>query len=153
MAKPIRDHEGRKYLVRIHSPVVSDPDGDADPSVEVDLYEILEACGVTCQARAHAVKKLLFCGNRGKGDQLADLLGADAALSRAIDLQRRRNRRVVRGASESENPATWTVTVATYVKPESTPPGPGVVGNLHKDIVSVAKAGLRKKPKKKETSP
>lgn len=148
MAKPIRDHEGRKYLVRIHSPVVSDPDGDADPSVEVDLYEILEACGVTCQARAHAVKKLLFCGSRGKGDQLADLLGADAALSRAIELQRRRDRRAAQKPTSK-----WVVTVTTNVEPKPTPPGPGVTGNLHKDVVAVAKAGFRKKPKKKATAP
>ena len=43
---------------------------------------------MTCPARAHAIKKLLCCGGRGKGDALADLLGAEAAVSRAIELQR-----------------------------------------------------------------
>lgn len=80
-AKPITAHEGKKYLRRI------DPaDGTGDP-VLVDVYAVLVAFGVTCPARAHAVKKLLCCGSRGKGGEMDDLKGALAAVSRAIDLQ------------------------------------------------------------------
>jgi hypothetical protein len=59
--------------------------------VEVDVYEVLIAWAVTCPGRQQAIKKLLCAGQRGKGDELADLIGADAALSRAIDFQKRRH--------------------------------------------------------------
>jgi len=80
----ISGHEGRKYLRPIES---AQTPGSL---VYVDVYSVLEAFGVTCPARAHAVKKLLCCGNRGKGDALADLTGAAAAVSRAIELEHRR---------------------------------------------------------------
>jgi ribosomal protein L37AE/L43A len=81
--KPIDKHEGAKYLRTIKDPVNG-------MTIQVDVYAVLEAFGVTCQATGHAVKKLLCAGERGKGDRLADLLGADAALSRAIELERSR---------------------------------------------------------------
>lgn len=83
MTKTIYDHEGRKYLRTIQC--VESPH-----RVKVDVYSVLEAFNVTCPARAQALKKLLCCGNRGKGDELSDLLGAEAAISRAIELQRDR---------------------------------------------------------------
>lgn len=79
-------HEGKKYLRKIVSPV----DG---ASIEVDVYAVLEAFRVTCPARAHAVKKLLAAGERGKGSAMADLVGADAAVQRAIQLQQDRERK------------------------------------------------------------
>lgn len=81
MAQPIEQHEGSKYLRKIISPI----DGEA---IMVDVYAVLEAFGVACQARGHAIKKLLCAGLRGKGDELANLIGADAAVSRAIDMQK-----------------------------------------------------------------
>ena len=80
----IRQHEGAKYLRRIHA---------ADGSglcAEVDVYEVLLAFQVTCPATSHAIKKLLAAGDRGKGDRLADLKGAMAALNRAIDVEERK---------------------------------------------------------------
>lgn len=84
MTKKISEHEGNKYRHQIHSCV------DPDAFIDVDVYAVLVAFGVTCPARAHAVKKLLACGNRGKGSELQDLLGVEAAVARAIELQKQR---------------------------------------------------------------
>lgn len=80
---PITKHEGSKYLRVIHGAV-------QDMAVQVDVYSVIEAFGVTCPARAHAIKKLLCCGLRGKGDEIADLTGAIAAINRAVELQKKR---------------------------------------------------------------
>lgn len=80
MSTPITQHEGKKYLRLIHP-----ANGDGRP-IYVDVYAVLVAFGVTCPATAHAVKKLLAAGQRGKGDKKADLVGAIAAINRAIDL-------------------------------------------------------------------
>ena len=77
------EHEGKKYLRTIHSAV------DNDSKLIVDVYEVLKAFDVTCPAVAHCVKKLLAAGTRGKGDRVADLVGAMAALNRALDFARR----------------------------------------------------------------
>lgn len=79
----ISEHEGKKYLRSIIA-------ADSDMKINVDVYEVLEAFAVVCPARAHAIKKLLCCGMRGKGDDLADLTGALAAVSRAIELEAKR---------------------------------------------------------------
>lgn len=81
-------HEGRKYLRRI---VGHHPEGGRCTLGEVDVYDVLVAFNVTCPAVAHAVKKLLAAGQRGKGDTLADLTGAMAAVERAIEIERDRN--------------------------------------------------------------
>lgn len=81
MTKTIEQHEGRKYLRAITSPV----DGSV---IDIDVYAVLVAFDVTCPARQQAIKKLLCCGNRRKGDQMDDLIGAEAAVSRAIELQK-----------------------------------------------------------------
>lgn len=41
--------------------------------VTVDVYDVLAAFGVTCQARGHAIKKLLMAGQRGHKDEAQDL--------------------------------------------------------------------------------
>ncbi len=93
MSKSIDEHEGKKYLHRI-VPVKIISHGNSNdgkitpPSFEVDVYAVLKAFKVTCPARAHAIKKLLCCGNRGKGSAMSDLLGVEAAVARAIELQR-----------------------------------------------------------------
>lgn len=88
----ITKHEGSKYLKRIVSPL-QDHKGNRI-GVNVDVYAVLEAFGVTCPAIAHCVKKLLMPGQRGKGDKMADLKGAMAALNRAIELEEDRTGKV-----------------------------------------------------------
>lgn len=70
-------HSGSKYLRK----VVGDVDG------LVDVYAVLETFGVTCPARAHAIKKLLCSGIRGKGDALQDLRECADAIKRAIEIE------------------------------------------------------------------
>ncbi len=77
--QPISQHEGSKYLRTIKSCV----DG---ATAQVDVYDVLTAFNVESQAVGHAVKKLLCAGIRGKGDIKADLIGAIAAINRAIEL-------------------------------------------------------------------
>ena len=93
----IKEHEGRKYLKKIW-PAVKDEDGDeiADNPILVDVYCVIEAFKVTCPGRQQAIKKLLMAGDRGKGDVVADLIGAQAAINRAIELARQREREVTR---------------------------------------------------------
>lgn len=82
-------HEGKKYLRPITGWKYAE-DGNPAPLGFVDVYCVLVAFGVTCPAVAHAVKKLLCAGQRGKGDTLADLTGAKAAIERAVQLEQQR---------------------------------------------------------------
>jgi hypothetical protein len=77
----IHEHEGSKYLKVINSAI-------DDSKIHIDVYCVLEAFGVTCPARQHAIKKLLCTGTRGKGDALADLKGALAAINRAVEMEK-----------------------------------------------------------------
>ena len=52
----------------------------------IDVYTVLLTFAVSCPARAHAVKKLLCAGLRGKGDELQDLREARDAIDRAIQI-------------------------------------------------------------------
>lgn len=54
--------------------------------VTVDIYDVLDAFGVTCQARGHAIKKLLMAGQRGHKDEAQDLREAVQAIERSIEL-------------------------------------------------------------------
>ena len=54
--------------------------------VTVDVYDVLAAFGVTCQARGHAIKKLLMAGQRGHKDEAQDLREAVQAIERSIEL-------------------------------------------------------------------
>lgn len=54
--------------------------------VTVDVYDVLAAFGVTCQARGHAIKKLLMAGQRGHKDEAQDLREAVQAIYRSIEL-------------------------------------------------------------------
>jgi hypothetical protein len=76
----ITQHEGKKYLKTIY------PATGEFPAIDIDVYCVLKAFDVTCPATAHAIKKLLCAGMRGKGDRKADLIGAMSALNRAIDM-------------------------------------------------------------------
>jgi hypothetical protein len=79
----ITTHEGKKYIHVVNDCITGQ-------MFNADVYSVLEAFAVTCPARAHAIKKLLCCGTRGKGDALADLVGTQAAMSRAIELEKLR---------------------------------------------------------------
>lgn len=83
LEQPISQHEGKKYLRAIQA-------ADSDATVNVDVYAVIVAFGVTCPARAHAIKKLLCAGTRNKGDTIADLIGVLAAVNRAINLEKQR---------------------------------------------------------------
>lgn len=54
--------------------------------VTVDVYDVLAAFGVTCQARGHAIKKLLMAGQRGHKDEAQDLREAVQAIERSVQL-------------------------------------------------------------------
>lgn len=54
--------------------------------VTVDVYDVLAAFGVTCQARGHSIKKLLMAGRRGHKDEAQDLREAVQAIERSIEL-------------------------------------------------------------------
>lgn len=73
----IKNHSGKKYLRAIHSAV------DPKQTIEIDIYSILDAYPSPHPAIPHAVKKLLCCGQRGKGDTLQDIQEAIDALYRA----------------------------------------------------------------------
>lgn len=82
MTKIIQEHEGSKYLRLINSPL------ENEQSIHIDVYEVLVAFNITCPARQHCIKKLLTAGNRqGHRNEVEDLISAEAALSRAIELQ------------------------------------------------------------------
>lgn len=89
----IHGHEGKKYLRRIYAAI------EGSRCMEVDVYCVLKAFNVTCPARAHAVKKLLCPGGRGKGSEVDDLVGAIAAINRAVELSRE--------GSMGENTPDW----------------------------------------------
>jgi len=74
------NESGKKYL-RVIYPVEGN---------RVDVYAVLEAFGVTCPARQHAIKKLLCAGLRGKNEELTDIEEARDAVDRAVELQERR---------------------------------------------------------------
>jgi ABC-type glycerol-3-phosphate transport system substrate-binding protein len=76
------NESGSKYLRKIYYLL---HDGCAD------VYAVLVAFNVTCPARAHAIKKLLMSGLRGKGDVKQDLTEARDAVDRAIQLEEKNN--------------------------------------------------------------
>ena len=57
------------------------------PGTVVDVYDVLFAFEVTNPAIAHAVKKLLCPGQRHQKTKRQDLLEAQVALNRAIELE------------------------------------------------------------------
>lgn len=81
MPTNIKEHEGKKYLREIHSAVQCE-------TILIDVYAVLVGFNVTCPARAQAIKKLLCAGLRDKGSELDDLIGALAAVNRAIEIQK-----------------------------------------------------------------
>lgn len=74
---------GNKYFRTIHNR--DDVDGRRI-SCTVDVYRVLAAFVVTCPCVAHAAKKVLCAGLRGKATQRQDLVEAIEALEQAIQL-------------------------------------------------------------------
>lgn len=58
----------------------------ADGELNVDVYDVLEAFGVTCPALQHLLKKGLCAGLRGHKNQTEDLLDILASAKRALEL-------------------------------------------------------------------
>jgi hypothetical protein len=85
----IENHSGKKYLRKIYG-AVSATQPQETGCANVDVYAVLEAYEVRCQALGHVIKKLLCAGIRGKGDTVKDLKEARDALSRAIELAEQR---------------------------------------------------------------
>lgn len=88
--RPIQDHGGGKYLRRMYS-----ADGKGGP-INVDIYCVIEAFKITCPAMQHALKKILACGQRGKGNRVDDIHGVFDAMWRALELQRQREKEEVK---------------------------------------------------------
>jgi hypothetical protein len=77
--KPVTPKKsGSKYIITICN--------KRGESIEVDAYDIIAACNITCPAHAHAVKKVLYTGLRGHKDRSTDLRESIDALERAIEL-------------------------------------------------------------------
>jgi len=74
---------GNKYHRTIH--------GVIGGSIVVDVYNVLDAFGVTCPACQHAIKKLLCAGLRNKGSRLQDLTESKRSVERAVELEQQRN--------------------------------------------------------------
>ena len=79
-------------------------DETAYNSIEIDVYEVLEAFQVQCPAVQHAIKQLLFPGARGSKSARQDLEEARASIDRAIQLEIRRNWLKVQ--NEKQNPTS-----------------------------------------------
>jgi len=88
MSEDIRKHSGNKYIRLIHG--VKMGDTHIPDAIHIDVYEVLDAFGITCSATQHALKKLLCAGLRSKGSVLQDLKEARDSITRAIQMQERR---------------------------------------------------------------
>ena len=82
---PLPAHSGNKYHRRIQCL------NQHGTFMIVDVYCVIDAFGVTCPARQHALKKLLCPGKRGKGNTIQDLTEARDAVTRAIELETSRH--------------------------------------------------------------
>ena len=74
---------GSKYHRTIRQTLLGETHGHA---IKVDVYDVLQAFGVTCPALQHAVKKLLCAGLRGQKTAEQDISEAANSCRRAIEL-------------------------------------------------------------------
>ena len=74
---------GSKYHRTIRQTLPGDTHGLA---LTVDVYDVLQAFGVTCPALQHAIKKLLCAGLRGSKSAEQDISEAANSCRRAIEL-------------------------------------------------------------------
>lgn len=89
---PPQSTAGSAHHKRIHSGTKYDrtvQDKYEDKTCVVDVYRVLTAFEVRNPAVAHAVKKLLCAGLRGKADRVQDLKEATDAVTEAIDIEQR----------------------------------------------------------------
>lgn len=86
----------QKFAAWQHDPVIREVDAHAArknkytrtvKGVDIDVYDVLQAWGVTCPATQHAIKKLLAPGQRGQKDKAQDLREALASVQRAIEME------------------------------------------------------------------
>lgn len=63
---------------------IKNAEGEA---IQVDVYDVLVAFGVTCPATQHAIKKLLAPGQRGAKSKVDDLREAGLSIARAIQIE------------------------------------------------------------------
>ncbi len=75
---------GEKYRVTIRDRRTGD-------TIQVDIYDVLEAFKITCSALAHAVKKLLLPGSRGAKDYDTDCDEAINSVEQSKLLQKYRD--------------------------------------------------------------
>lgn len=75
--EPVTHLSGQKELPSIYHRKIK--------GVAVDIYDLLDAYGVTNHAAAHAFKKVIMSGNRGYKDVIQDYKEAIASLQRAIE--------------------------------------------------------------------
>jgi len=118
MTKTIDEHVGKKYKRVIYpaGQVVVHKKCDLI-GLEVDVYCVLKAFKVTDGPVAHAVKKLLCLGQRGKGDKLQDLVDVEAAVSRAIEMEKQERERM----KDFELAGQWTCEVKLQVPIDPNP--------------------------------
>lgn len=83
-SRPIEHHGGAKYIRTIRE--VNGGPG----TLKVDVYCVIDAFGVTDAPLQHALKKILCCGLRGKGNKLDDIKGILDAMWRAYDIEKQR---------------------------------------------------------------
>ena len=61
------------------------------PNVWIDVYDVIDAFGVTCPALAHAIKKCLAPGQRGAKDSIQDKSEAIDSIKRSIEIEEYRS--------------------------------------------------------------
>ena len=59
---------------------------DGRDPMDVDVYDVLVAFNVTCPAVQHAVKKLLYLGQRDARERMTDLVEVHFSIDRAMQL-------------------------------------------------------------------
>lgn len=86
-AEPTKVDPNTKYLRKFYpkdGKIHTDENGKQ--YILTDVYGVLKAFNVTCQAIGHAAKKLLCAGIRGKGDKAQDLYESKIAITRAVEM-------------------------------------------------------------------
>jgi hypothetical protein len=78
-----RFHRDDKYIRRIFS-------RSGNESIDVDIYNVLDAYKTGCPAIDHATKKLLCAGIRGSKSRMQDLREARDSIMRAMEMQHQR---------------------------------------------------------------
>lgn len=80
----LQNHSGSKYIRRIWATGIRLTESVG--FVDVDFYDIVNGLGVHNPAVQHALKKLMYSGQRNKASVVQDLREARDAISRAIEM-------------------------------------------------------------------